>query len=100
MLTCVPILFLLEDDKTNILDLVRTSRGRSIPTLLRTAPLLVRQRYGNTTCQKIPNGHSSDLAATEYSKCIWEWRWAVTGVHANCKFFSLVAAFLGACVII
>jgi hypothetical protein len=83
--------FLLEDNKTNILDVVRTSRGRSIPALLCTTPLLVRQGYGNTTCQKIPNGHSSGLAATEYSKRIWEWRWVVTGIHANRKyFFSLM----------
>ena len=60
----------LRCQKTNILDIVCTSRGRSIPTLLCSASLLVRQGYGNTTCQKIPNGHSSSLAATEYSKCI------------------------------
>ena len=80
--------FLSGVNKTNIFDVVHTSRGGSIPALLCTASLLVRQGYGNTTRQKISNGHSSSLAATEYSKCIWKRRWVVVRIHANCKCLS------------
>lgn len=43
--------------------LVWASWARSLSALLCTTSLLVRQRHGNTTCQKISNGHSSSLVA-------------------------------------
>ncbi len=84
---CFYFFFSQESTRTNTRNVVHTSQGRPISALLCTAPFLVRQGYGNTTCQKVSNGHSSSLAATEYSKCIWEWWWVVVGIHANCKCF-------------